>query len=186
MEQLTRYRTAILIGVGALVVAAVLFVGVVSPQGKKASNLNAKVAQLTSQQSQLQSELVTLREENAHFVPTCATLSKELVLIPQSTAVSNFLRQVTNLARQSGDPNTPSYSLPQAGTAKGGVASIEFEITLTGTYRQMTAFIQGLTTLPRLFTVSNVNVSGGSGSSQYTLAVTGDIYYSSGQKNVCP
>lgn len=188
MERVMRFRTSIFIGIGVVVVAAALFLGVISPQGKKASNLNAQVTQLTSQQSSLQSQLNTLRLENAHFVPNCAALAKELVLIPQTTEVSDFLRQVTNLARQSGDPNTPSYSLPTTGSAKGGVTSIEFVITLAGSYTQMKNFVSGLDTLPRLFTVSNVDATSSAvttGAPQFTLTLTGDIYYTSGQKNAC-
>jgi hypothetical protein len=59
----------------------------------------------------------------------------------------------------------------------------------------MTAFLQGLDTFPRLFTVSSITVAGGDvvtggqtlspATAGYTLTLSGDVYYSTGQKNVC-
>lgn len=67
--------------------------------------------------------------------------------------------------------------------------------TLAGTYGQMTAFLNGLDTFPRLFTITNITVNGGPvatggavinpATAGYTLSLTGNIYYSSGQQNVC-
>jgi hypothetical protein len=59
----------------------------------------------------------------------------------------------------------------------------------------MSAFLHGLDTFPRLFSVSSLTVNGGplvSGGAAvnpattgYQLALQGDIFYSSGQNNVC-
>jgi Tfp pilus assembly protein PilO len=196
MEQVKRYRIAVLAGVGAVVLSLILFAVVVSPQGKKLSTLNAKKVALTTQQSTLEAQLATLRTEKAQFVPNCEALAKALTQIPVTTDASSFLQQVTNLAKQSGDPNTPSFSLPQTGTTKSSVTAIQFSLTLTGTYGQMTSFLQGLNTLPRLFTVSTINVTGGNlvngggqlpaaGTGGYNLSLTGSIYYAASQKNVC-
>ena len=72
---------------------------------------------------------------------------------------------------------------------------VQVGLTLAGTYGQMTAFLQGLDTFPRLFTVSTIAIAGGSvvtggqtlspSTAGYTLTLNGDIYYSTGQKNVC-
>jgi hypothetical protein len=59
----------------------------------------------------------------------------------------------------------------------------------------MMSFLQGLDSFPRLFTVTNIAVTGGSvvtggqavapSAAGYSLSLSGDIYYSSGQENVC-
>ncbi len=65
---------------------------------------------------------------------------------------------MTALAVASGDPNTPSISVTQAtGGAKGGVTPVTVAMTLEGTYGQMTSFLQGLDTFPRLFTVTSIS-----------------------------
>jgi hypothetical protein len=59
----------------------------------------------------------------------------------------------------------------------------------------MTAFLKGLDTFPRLFTVTTISINGGPvatggaainpATTGYTLDLTGNIFYSSGQQNVC-
>ena len=68
-------------------------------------------------------------------------------------------------------------------------------LTLSGTYGQMTAFLHGLDSFPRLFTVGQISVNGGpvatggqaipATTGGYNLTLAGNIYYSTGQSNVC-
>ncbi|HXW34272.1 MAG TPA: type 4a pilus biogenesis protein PilO [Acidimicrobiales bacterium] len=199
MEELKRFQVPLAIVVGGIVLVAVLYLAVVSPQSKKLTSLDTQKTQLTNQLTGLQAEIETLRKEKAQFVPNCLALGKALTEIPSTTDASSFLQQVTNLAKQSGDPNTPSYSLPETGLAKNGVTEIQFTMTLAGTYGQMTSFVQGLGTLPRLFTVSTISITttpvtnivegGGqtpaSNTAGFNLNMTGGIYYSTSQKDVC-
>lgn len=199
MERVKRFRIPLLIGAGALVVAAVLYAVLLVPQGKKLSNLHASEAKLQAQQAQLQSEIATLRADKAHMASNCALLAKALREIPGTPDVSTFLNQVTNLAVQTGNPNTPTISVLQApsggGGAGGGARPVQVSLTLNGDYGQMLAFIKGLDSFPRLFTVTAINVTGGpvaAGGGQpdpattgYSLGLTGAIFYSVGQQNAC-
>ncbi len=195
MEKITRYRIPILTGVGALVFAIIVFAAWISPEGAKVSSLHAQQTQLESQQSHLQTELTTLKAAKAHLVSNCQALSKDLDEIPGTPSVDSFFSQVTALAVASGDPNTPSISVTQAATAAGGANPVAVTFTLEGTYGQMSAFLKGLDTFPRLFTVTAITINGGAvatggaavnpATSGYTLDLTGNIYYSAGQQNVC-
>ncbi|HEY5024312.1 MAG TPA: type 4a pilus biogenesis protein PilO [Acidimicrobiales bacterium] len=197
MDQIKRYRIPILTGVGALVLALIVLVAWISPEGSKLSSLHAQQTQLESQQMHLQTELTTLKAAKAHLVSNCQALSKDLGEIPGTPSVDSFFNQVTALAVASGDPNTPSISVTQAATAtaKGGANPVVVTFTLTGTYGQMSAFLKGLDTFPRLFTVTSITINGGAiatggatinpATTGYTLDLTGNIYYSSGQQNVC-
>lgn len=210
MDVLKRFRTPVLIGAGALVFALVVFMGLISPQSHKLSSLQAKEAQLQSQQTQLQSEIATLKSEKAHIGASCSQLTKALTEIPGTPDVSSFLQQVTNLAVSTGNPNTPTISVLQAPGSGAGAASsaaagakaaaagatpVQVSLTLNGNYAQMSAFIKGLDSFPRLFTVTTMNVSGGPiaaagggvnpGTAGYALTMTGDVYYSLGRQNVC-
>ena len=94
-----------------------------------------------------------------------------------------------------GDPNTPSISVTDTAGATGSVKLVAVDLTLSGTYGQMSAFLHGLDTFPRLFSVTALTVNGGplvSGGSAinpatagYQITLQGDIFYSSGQNNVC-
>ncbi|HUI05349.1 MAG TPA: type 4a pilus biogenesis protein PilO [Acidimicrobiales bacterium] len=197
MEQLTRYRVPILTGLGTLVVIAIVFVAWISPEGSKLSSLHAQQTQLESQESHLQTELATLRNAKAHLVSNCAQLTRDLSEIPGAPSVDDFFHDITNLAVASGDLNTPSISVTQASSAAatGGARPVAVTLTLAGTYGQMTAFLHGLDSFPRLFTVSSISVNGGpvatggqavnASTGGYNLTLSGNIYYSSGQANVC-
>jgi Tfp pilus assembly protein PilO len=206
MEQLTRYRIPIITAAGALVLAIIVFVAWISPEGGKLSSLHAQQVQLESQQSHLQTELATLRRDKAHLASNCQQLTTDLTKIPGTPTVDDFFHQVSALAVASGDPNTPTISVTQSAvaappppTVKGATASVvkpvSVNLTLTGTYGQMSAFLSGLDHFPRLFTVNNLTISGGpaavgggvipANAGGYSLNLVGSVFYSTGQANVC-
>ena len=209
MEKLTRYRIPLLTGLGALVLAIVVFMAWISPEGSKLSSLHGQQTQLTSQQMHLQTELSTLRRDKAHLAANCAELTNDLTKIPGTPTVDDFFHQVTALAVAAGDPNTPTISVTQAASgptptpaaagatagSAGAVKAVTVNMTLSGTYGQMSAFLQGLDRFPRLFTVSTIAVSGGPvalggaavapTTSGYNLTLGGSVFYSTGQSNVC-
>jgi Tfp pilus assembly protein PilO len=194
MEQLTRYRIPLLTAVATLVVAIIVYAAWISPEGSKVASLNAQQSQLQTQQTHLQAELATLKGEKEHLAANCQQLTTDLTEIPGTPTVDAFFHQVSALAVSAGDPNTPSISVTQS-AATGAVKAVAVDLTLQGTYGQMTAFLKGLSTFPRLFTVSGITVNGGAvavggatvnpGTTGYTLSLIGDIYYSTGQTNVC-
>jgi len=195
MEKLTRYRIPVLTGVGAVILAIIVFVAWISPEGGKLTSLHAQQTQLVSQQTHLQTELTSLKLQKAHLASNCQALSKDLGEIPGTPSVDSFFNQVTALAVASGDPNTPSISVTQATGAASGAEPVAVTFTLQGTYGQMTAFLKGLDSFPRLFTITTITVAGGPvatggaavnpATAGYTLDLAGNIYYSAGQQNVC-
>lgn len=197
MEQITRFRIPLAIGAGAVVFAIVLFLAVVSPQAHKLSALHAQEAQLQSQQAHLETQIAQLRADKLHMATNCAALGTTLTEIPATPEVSSFLQQVTALAVATGNPNTPSISVLQAPASSGtsGATPVQVSLTLQGSYGQMVAFIKGLDSFPRLFTVTNMAVTGGSiaaggttinpATAGYNLDLTGAIYYSAGRQDLC-
>jgi Tfp pilus assembly protein PilO len=198
MERIAQYRVPLLATVGVLIVAAVVFLAWISPEGKKLTSLHTTQAQLQAQQLQLRAEIASLNRQKADMGPTCAILTKDVSEIPGAPDVDNFLDQVTALAVASGDPNTPSLTVTEAPSSAGGatgVTPVAVTFTLDGTYGQMSAFLEGLYSFPRLFTISSAEVSGGpvvtngaapaASTPNYDLTITGSIYYSSGQQDTC-
>jgi Tfp pilus assembly protein PilO len=195
MEQLKRFRVPVLTGVGTLIVALVLYAVWISPEGSHLAKLQAQKTELQTQQTSLQLRIATLKREKTQFGASCQQLTTDLNEIPGTPNVDVFLQQVTHLAVTSGDPNTPSISVTEATGAATGVTPIGVSLTLSGTYGQMTSFLEGLDTFPRLFTVTGITVTGGAiatggqavapSATGYDLNMSGDIFYSTGQKNVC-
>jgi Tfp pilus assembly protein PilO len=187
-----------LIGAGALVFSLIVYAAWISPEGSHLTKLRAQQTTLQSQQTALELRIATLKKEKSQLGTDCQQLTTDLTAIPATPEVDSFLTQVSSLAQASGDPSTPSISVTQAtagSSASSGVIPVTVTLTLEGTYGQMTAFIQGLDTFPRLFTVTSINVTGGSivsggtalapSTGGYTLNLSGEIFYSTGQKNVC-
>jgi Tfp pilus assembly protein PilO len=189
MEQLKRFRVPVITGVATLVLGLIVYAAWISPEG-------SHLAKLQAMQTQLQIRIASLRKEKSQLGANCAQLTTDLTEIPGTPSVDSFLQQITALAVSSGDPNTPTISVTQAaGGAKAGVTSVQVGLTLDGTYGQMTQFLNGLDSFPRLFTVTTITVAGGNvvtggqvvapTTAGYTLTMSGDIFYSTGQKNVC-
>jgi Tfp pilus assembly protein PilO len=196
MEQLLRFKIPAIIGAGAIVVVAALFLGLIKPQGAKLSSLHQHETALETQQAQLEAKIATLKHDKAQMAANCAKLQKAMTEIPGTPDVAAFLQQVTALAVASGDPNTPTISVLQAPrAAAGGATPVQVSLTLNGTYGQMSAFIKGLDSFPRLFTVTNISVGGGvvaagggavnPGAGGYNLSLTGAVYYATGRQNAC-
>lgn len=195
MEQLKRFRLPILTGVATLVVSLIVYAAWISPEQSHLTKLSAQKTTLVAQQSSLQIEIATLRREKSQLGTNCAQLTQDITEIPGAPDVDSFLQQVTALAVASGDPNTPSISVTEATGAKPGVTPVGVSLTLSGTYGQMTAFLAGLDSFPRMFTVTSISVTGGpvvtggaavaASTSGYSLSLAGDIFYSSGERNVC-
>ncbi len=196
MERVRQYRIPLLATVGAIVVAVIVLIGWISPEGSKLASLHTTESQLHSQQAQLRLEIASLNRKKANLGPTCAALATAQTEIPSAPDVDNFLQQVTALAVSSGDPNTPSINV-EAGSASGtaGVTPVTVQFTLEGTYGQMSTFLQGLYSFPRLFTISTISIAGGpvdtggsapaAATPNYTLTLNGSIYFSTGQQNPC-
>jgi Tfp pilus assembly protein PilO len=197
MEQLKRFRVPVLIGAGSLVLVIIVYAALIAPEGSHLTKLHAQQTQLQAQQTALQVRIATLKREKAQLGTDCQQLTTDLTEIPGTPSVDSFLQQVTALAVASGDPSTPTISVTQAtsGAGSAGVTPVTVAMTLSGNYGQMTSFLQGLDTFPRLFTVTSISVSGGAVASGgqavapstagYTLNLSGNIFYSTGQKNVC-
>lgn len=198
MERLTMYRIPIIATVGTLIIVAIVFLAWISPEGSKLASLHTKETQLQVQQQTLQVEIATLKREKANLGTTCASLTQDVSQIPGTPEVDSFLQQVTALAVSSGDPNTPSISVGEASSSaqgSSGVTPVTVDFTLAGNYSQMSSFLQGLYSFPRLFTISSITIAGGPVSNggaipaastpNYNLSLTGNIYYSTSQENVC-
>lgn len=209
MEQIKRFRIPLVGAVAAVVVALVVWSAWISPEGNKASALSLQKSQALAQEQSLQTQLATLKEEQRNVKANCAQLNRDLTMIPTSPDASQFLQQITALAQASGDPHTPSYSLGTptatpgstaastgAGAAPAGTSVITVQLSLAGTFGQMTQFIQGVSSFKRLFTISSISITGGpvisgsqlaaAGTPNYSLALTGSIYYApAGQANIC-
>ena len=175
MNTVQEYRMPILIGVITVVVAIVLWVGLISPQSSKLNTVNTNKANLESTLSGLQSQLTTLQTEKQKLPADCSQLEKISTQIPSvqsssdlSAEESSFYGQLTTLVTSSGVA-IPTFGFSGTGSAVSsgatGVVAVPVTMDVSGNYGQVTAFVQGLDDFPRLFVIQTFTLSLGGSSS---------------------
>jgi Tfp pilus assembly protein PilO len=178
MNTVREYRMPLLIGAGALVAALLVWLAFVSPQTSKLSSLQNQETQLQSQESSLQVKLATLRTEKENLTKSCKDLEKIATQIPSvqsptdvDAEESSFESQFNGLAETSGvtltqfsgfTPATPAAATPSASSkSTAGVVAVPTTLAVTGNYGQMTSFIKGLDSFPRLFVIQTFGLAFG-------------------------
>jgi Tfp pilus assembly protein PilO len=231
MSTVREYRMPLLVAGGALVVAIILWVVLIAPQNSKLASLQAQQSQLQGQEQQLQARLAALQSEGQKLSANCADLQKISTQIPSvqsptdiDAEESSFEDQFNQLASTSGvtlaqfsgfSPATgasasATTATPTATpTTTAGVTAVPTTLTVQGNYGQITAFVNGLDSFPRLFVIQkfilaigNSTTAGASTSGAtpaaanttalwvggqatpasagpYNLQITGSIYYTS-------
>src|SRR5664280_2780308 len=172
-ESVKEYRIPLMIGAGALVVALLMWALLVAPQNSKLASLQTQETQLQSQQSSLQVKLSSLKTEQQKLSSSCADLQKIATQIPSvqsptdlaahESSVENQFNALTartgvSLTQFSGFTPATSTSTATAtgGTAApAGVVAVPTTLAVTGNYGQITAFVNGLDSFPRLFIIQS-------------------------------
>jgi Tfp pilus assembly protein PilO len=196
MNTVREYQKPIMVGVLGFVVAILLYALLVAPQSSKLSSLNAQKTTLATQQQQLQIQLTSLEKEKQQLPTKCASLQKITLQIPSvqnpgdlAAEQSSFYNQLTALVGSSGTgipsfawtgnaatTTTPITAPPAAGApaTAGGVVPVPVKMHITGTYGQMSAFIAGLDSFPRLFVIQSFTLAiGGAAGSAASTGSTG-------------
>jgi Tfp pilus assembly protein PilO len=178
------FRIPLMIGVGALLAALLIWALVVSPQTSKLKSLQAQETTLQTQQTTLQVKLASLKTEQQKLSGNCADLQKISTQIPsvqsptdidaeESSFESQFnaltssagvtLTQFSGFAGATGaSATTPTTTASTSGstpTSSDDVVAVPTTLAVTGNYGQMSAFVKGLDTFPRLFVIQNFVLS---------------------------
>ena len=204
-----RYKFPLIVGGIVIVVLIAAYMAWISPEGSKLSQLNSHKESLTSQEQSLSAEIANLRTAGKNYHLNCTKLSTTISQIPIRPDEGQFLGQIDNLATQSGT-SLPGYTintaLPNSSTSSStktssnALPALSFTLKFSGTYSEITSFLNRLDTLPRLYTVASYSLAqsnSSSGSSTgtvtiipisavpYTVTLVGNIYYNPTEKDVC-
>src|SRR5579863_692978 len=148
MDQLKRYLWPVATGGAVLVIALIAVTAWIIPEGHKVSMANASKITLQSQETSLQAEITGLEHESHNAPKNCSTLRQDLTLVPSTPTVDLFLHQISQLATNSGTA-TPSVGIASSGTvgagpSAAGAATVGIDLEVSGTYRQVLNFLNGL------------------------------------------
>jgi Tfp pilus assembly protein PilO len=183
MNQIRQYRMPLFFAGGALIIALILWVALIAPQNSKLASLQVQSVQLQTQESSIQARLASLQSEGKKLSTNCADLQKISTQIPSvqsptdiDAQESSFERQFNDLAGSSGvtlaqfsgfAPATAAAAAatPAAAGSPVGVTAVPTTLTVQGNYGQMTAFVNGLDSFPRLFVIQKFILAFGAATS---------------------
>jgi Tfp pilus assembly protein PilO len=171
----------ILIGVGAaLLITAVWFFALWSPQGKKLDEAKAEQAAAEQRASELNARLTHLKklEANADVLERDRALLA--TAIPTADQLDAFLLQVNERATKAGVNFTSIAPQQPGGAAAPGAAAgptpIGLQMQVTGDYFAILRFLEQLRDGERLVTVENFSLSKGGEGGAMSASIGGRMF----------
>jgi Tfp pilus assembly protein PilO len=177
-------KVPILAVLGAMVVLALVFVAVWSPQTKHMTKARAALTTAQAQVATGRTQIASLRKQQAGLADVQAKLAGLKSAIPDTPVVDQLIDQINGLALVSGvtlQAFSPTVAAPTAAPAPvaAPVASgtstvapsaaaapvvakaqvINMPMTVAGSYLQIIDFVNRLNAAPRLFVEDGVNVT---------------------------
>jgi Tfp pilus assembly protein PilO len=140
---------------------AVLLVGmlwyrvVYSSMGSQAAKANQAADEAETRAKTLDAQLRALTGDAGKRAPNRASLDELKAAVPDSPALAQFLRQTDAIRAASGV--TFQSITPTAPAAAGGLATINVNISVQGTYAQVRDYVSRMLSLPRLVVVDNLS-----------------------------
>ncbi|MDQ3106238.1 MAG: type 4a pilus biogenesis protein PilO [Actinomycetota bacterium] len=175
----------ILIGVGAaLLITAVWFFALWSPQGKDLDEAKADKAAAEQRASELSARLTRLKKLEAN----AAVLERDRALlataIPTADQLDDFILQVNDRASKAGvefvsiAPQQPGTGAAAPGAAVAGPTPIGLQMQVTGDYFAVLRFMEQLRDGERLVTVENFSLAKGGEGNQMSASIGGRMFIS--------
>ena len=173
----------ILIGVGAaLLITAVWYFALWSPQGKDLDQAKADEAAAEQRASELQARLARLKklEANADVLERDRALLA--TAIPTADQLDTFLLQVNERAARAGveftsiAPQQPAGAAAAPGAAPGGPTPVGLQMQVSGDYFAILRFLEQLRDGERLVTVENFSLSKGGEGNQMSASIGGRMF----------
>lgn len=176
----------ILIGVGtALLITAIWFFAVWSPQGKKLESAKAEQAAAEQRSSELQARLTRLKklEANAEVLERDRALLA--TAIPTEDELDDFILQVNDRASKAGvsfvsiapqQPAAAGAAPGAAGAAPGGPTPVGLQIQVTGDYFAILRFMEQLRDGERLVTVETFSLAKGAEGGSMSASIGGRMF----------
>ena len=172
-------RIGAVAGVVAVVLVAVWYLALFSPQAHDLSKAHKSHAAAEQKITQLQSQVVQLNALKAQIPADKAALAVLNAAVPAQPQLDSTLRQLHAQAIASGvtlstvNPSVPATS--SSSTPKSsGTPSIALTMSASGGYPQLMSFLSGLANMPRTVVVTSLSISG---TSQLTAQISANIFY---------
>jgi trimeric autotransporter adhesin len=157
-------KTLIVGVVAALAVVLIWFEFVYSPMKSKASKANSAAQSAQAQVTSLQQSIDKLNADAKKSKAKDIGLAQMRQAVPADAAEASFLRSLDALRVASG-ADFQSVTPSPAPTALGPVSSINISIDVQGSEEQLARYLNGLSTMRRVFIPDNVTLNAADASS---------------------
>ena len=159
--------------VGALVVALAIVVAgwflLISPKRAEVSELQAEVQSQEAANSQAQTQLAVLKQQNKDLPEKQAELAGLQTQIPLTPDLPTYIREIQDIGAQAGVDVTAMTPAPavnlgtsaetaEQSLAPGALAAINVEVIVTGGYFEITRFVNELETASRYTLVAGFTI----------------------------
>ncbi|MFN2545480.1 MAG: type 4a pilus biogenesis protein PilO [Actinomycetota bacterium] len=153
-------RRPLFVGIGAVVVALLVFMVLVKPKMAQVGDLKTQVTEATAQTQQLQAQVAELREAKDQAPTTARQLAELNDQVPETADEPGFLRRLKRAADRSAvDLISIAPSQP---SATGPYSTIPVELQVKGSYFALEEYLFRLETFARAAKMSSLIVSTGS------------------------
>ncbi|HVL88605.1 MAG TPA: type 4a pilus biogenesis protein PilO [Actinomycetota bacterium] len=162
-------RQIAIAGAGLVVVLALVFVFLIRPVSSQIAEVKEQTETARSQESSLRVQLRALQQARANATEVAARLAKFDLLLPRTSDIPAFIRQVQDAANLSGitlssiAPSPPSALAAGPGVdpviAGKGVFGINVVLQVAGGFFRLESFLQRLENLQRVVMVNNMSIS---------------------------
>ena len=145
----------VLVGVIAIAFLGVVWLMLVSPERKKASQAASAMAAAEAQLASAHSELVTARAAQAKYAASYGTIVHLGKAVPTTQEVPSLMYELAQASKKksveftsissSGASNGPSGSAPAASSSSGGFQQMPFTFVFNGNYTGLEHMLRQLT-----------------------------------------
>ncbi|MDB5342651.1 MAG: hypothetical protein JWP89_1028 [Schlesneria sp.] len=153
MKLLARHDTLIAI-IGTAVLTGVYYLGVICPGHSAARDIKAELAQTQARMGELPAMMLEQTRLKSELEAQRERLAQVKLFLPEESHESQVLHEVASLAHQSGLIVNRLEPLPTVKFASYSTHS--FQLNCRGEFREITGFLNGLETRPRLVTFGGI------------------------------
>lgn len=160
---------------GAALVAVLILVAgwflLITPQRAEVAELQTQTEAQENTNSSLNTELAVLKEQNKDLPEKQAELAALQTKVPNSPELPTYIREMQDVGRQSGvsfTSLTPSAAVSVGGVSAasgaltpGQLAAVNVDMVVSGTYFELTKFMNDLETASRYTLVSGYTIAEG-------------------------
>lgn len=193
MNLRTPMATKLLGSLALVLVAAVGWLFVLSPQSSELGEIQTRITDTRDQNDMLRLQLVSLQRQAQALGDTKAGAQALAEKFPPTADQPGLFEQVTSAAEAAGIPARDLTALtptpPQVGTAdpaqgvqlpsqstSADLARQSVTLSVEGSYAETATLLANLETMPRAYLVTSVTVSGATDSGGFVTTIVGDMF----------